>query len=215
MRTTIRRKYLVYLERKCLCSKLNLKKLFWSKWRRMKKVCDKYIQPKAQYKVLIKPRILALWKSYHFYLILGLESLISDFYFPLQVRVLLHRAVIGSYVEYWLKRSALNMLVVIDRILWWIWYLMDPILWWIWYLMDLILWWIWYCDGSDNVMDLIMTKRVTLSCFPLLPQSASQTILIVDCNEKGIKGSDHHRLIGGILIMIESAQNMEENPSIL
>ena len=63
-------------------------------------------------------------------------------------------------------------------------------------------------------MDLIMTERVTLSCSLLLPQSASQTILIVDCNEKGIKGSDHHRLIGGILIMIESAQNMEENPSL-
>ena len=59
-------------------------------------------------------------------------------------------------------------------------------------------------------MDLIMTKRVTLSCSPLLPQSASQTILIVECNEKGIKGSDHHRLIGGILMVIESAQNTKK-----
>ena len=187
MRIAIKRKYLVHLEQKCLCSKYshiekkNKRKLFWSKWRRMKKMCDKSVSIlKRQIKYSSRrefwpfgSHIIFIWSRVS-------ESLISDFYFPLQVRVLLHRAVIGSYVEYWLKRSALNMLVVIDLILWWIWYLMDTILcgshnvmdlilWWIWYcegsniVIDLILWGIQYCDGSDNVMDLIMTKLVTLS----------------------------------------------------
>ena len=100
----------------------------------MKKVCDKYIQPKAQYKVLIKPRILALWKSYHFYLILGLESLISDFYFPLQVRVLLHGAVIGSLIRRISIEEVSIEYVGCDR--------SDIV-------MDLIF------DGSDIVVDLI------------------------------------------------------------
>ena len=168
MRTAKRHKYLVHLERKCLCSKYSHiekknKKNYLGQnedeWRRCA-ISASILKRKIKYSSKREywpfgSHIISIWSGV-------LESLISDFYFPLQVRVLLHRAVIGSYVEYWLKRSALNMLVVIDPIFWWIWYLMDPILWWIWYcdgsdiVIDLILWGIQYCDGSDNVMDLIM-----------------------------------------------------------
>ena len=49
----------------------------------MKKMCDKCFHPKAQNKVLIKTRILALWKSYHFYLIWSFRKFDIRFLFPI------------------------------------------------------------------------------------------------------------------------------------